>query len=164
MDTYHLTKMFRDMSRKPYWTAPIEELANKVLSRLAADGLTGAHLRPVRVSYFDEGYATAPQGFLVLLYAYYTADGYRLTPPFESRWEAQLDLIYRHGGLSDQQLRWSDAMAAAAGEEFSNFGERGITREESKVQRQLEKALTMVAQPAPQTESLTDDSHLLPHY
>ncbi len=163
MDTYHLTKMFRGMNRKPYWVTPIDELASRVLSRLAAAGLTGAHLRPVRVSYYDEGYDTS-RGALVLLYAYYDADGYRLTPAFESRWDAQLDLIYRHGGANERQLKWTDAMAAAAGKRSQGMGVLGIRRQERRVQKQLKEALTMLANPAPQTESLADDSHLIHRY
>lgn len=141
----------------------IEQYASHVLGQMAVDGCSAPHLRPVRASYYEPRHSSSI-GWDVTLYAYYDADGYRLTQAFESSTYAHLDLIYRYGGASDQELRWSDAMAAACSEYCAQFGERCVNRKGEAVRQRLSQALTMLANPARLTETLANDSHLIPRY
>jgi hypothetical protein len=134
----------------------IEEYAETVASQMLTNGCSEPHLRPVRVSYFEPGYA---EGYSMTLYAYYSADGDRLTPAFENRWDAMMDLIYRYGDMSAQALRWTDAMAGCVN---LNNGEQAVSRRAAEIRGRLEQAVMLLANPLPLTQSLIDDSHLIP--
>ena len=166
MYNYEVIEMFRELGEavKHSWDSPksqcavIAKYAETVESQMFTNGCNEPHIRPVRVSYFEPGYAEFG-GYRVTLYAYYDAEGNRLTPAFDHRWDAMIDLIYRYGDMSAQALRWTDTMSACV---KLNIGEQAMDRKASAIKERLEQALMLLANPLPLTETLVDDSHLVP--
>ena len=88
-----------------------QAITSEVFDAIQSAGCSYPHLRPVAVSYPAEG----SSDWTECVYAGYDGLGNRITPPFAEKAHAVLWLLFRTQDFDPQELRWSDAMVAAAG-------------------------------------------------